>query len=93
MNNIRKLTEIAEKNRGIRGSNQKEETSQSYIIEIPQNHDFEGYCLILCIVLGMMIILCGGTIEQLTFILSEFRAALAVTNPGRNSRQPHTEQL
>ena len=93
MNNIRKLTEIAEKNRGIRGSNQKEETSQSYIIEIPQNHDFEGYCLILCIVLGMMIILCGGTIEQLTFILSEVRAALAVTNPGSGSRQPHTEQL
>ena len=41
----------------------------------------------------MMIILRGGTIEQLTFILSEVRAALAVTNPGRGSRQPHTEQL
>ena len=45
------------------------------------------------IVIVMMIILHGGTIEQLTFILSEFRAALAVTNLGRNSRQPHTEQL
>ena len=44
-------------------------------------------------VLAMMIILHGDTIEQLTFILSEFRAALAVTNPGRGSRQPHTEQL
>ena len=52
MNNIRKLTEIAEKNRAIHGSNEKEETSQSYIIEIPQNQDFEGYCLILCIILG-----------------------------------------
>ena len=41
----------------------------------------------------MMIILRGGTIEQLTFILSEVRAASAVTNPGRGSRQPHTEQL
>ena len=41
----------------------------------------------------MMIILHGDTIEQLTFILSESRAALAVTNPGRGSRQPHTEQL
>ena len=43
--------------------------------------------------LGMMIILRGGTIEQLTFVLSEVRAALAVTNPGLGSRQPHTEQL
>ena len=42
---------------------------------------------------SMMIILHGDTIEQLTFILSEFRAALAVTNPGCGSRQPHTEQL
>ena len=42
---------------------------------------------------SLMIILHGDTIEQLTFILSEFRAALAVTNPGRGSRQPHTEQL
>ena len=42
---------------------------------------------------SMMIILHGDTIEQLAFILSEFRAALAVTNPGRGSRQPHTEQL
>ena len=41
----------------------------------------------------MMILLRGGTIEQLTFILSEVRAALAVTIPGRGSRQPHTEQL
>ena len=44
-------------------------------------------------VMYMMILLHGDTIEQLTFILSEFRAALAVTNPGRGSRQPHTEQL
>ena len=42
---------------------------------------------------GMMIILRGGTIEQLTFVLSEVRAALAVTNPGCGLRQPHTEQL
>ena len=41
----------------------------------------------------MMIILHGDTIEQLTFILSESRAALAVTNLGCGSRQPHTEQL
>ena len=41
----------------------------------------------------MMIILHSDTIEQLTFILSEFMAALAVTNPGRGLRQPHTEQL
>ena len=41
----------------------------------------------------MMIILRGGTIEQLTFILSEFRAVLAVTNPGRGSRQPHMKQI
>ena len=35
------------------------------------------------VVLGvMMIILCGDTIEELTFIPSEFRAALAVKNPG-----------
>ena len=37
----------------------------------------------------MMIILHGDTIEKLTFILSEFKAALAVTNPGRGSRQLH----
>ena len=42
---------------------------------------------------AMMIILHGDTIEQLTYFLSEFRAALAVTNLGRGSRQPHTEQL
>ena len=41
----------------------------------------------------MMIILHGDTIEQLTFILSESRAALAVTNLSRGSRQTHTEQL
>ena len=41
----------------------------------------------------MMIILRGGTIEQLTFILSEVRAALAVTNLGCGLRQPHTEQI
>ena len=35
----------------------------------------------------MMIILRGGFLEQLTFILSEFRAALAVINLGRGSRQ------
>ena len=43
--------------------------------------------------ISMMIILHGDTIEQLTFILSEFRAALAVANAGRGSRQPHMEQL
>ena len=47
----------------------------------------------MAITVAMMIILRGGTIEQLTFILSEVRAALAVTNPGRGSRQPDTEQL
>ena len=45
------------------------------------------------ILTSMMIILHGDTIEELTFILSESRAALAETNPGRVSRQPHTEQL
>ena len=45
------------------------------------------------IIVLMMITFHGDTIEQLTFILSEFRAALAVTNLGRGSRQPHTEQL
>ena len=33
----------------------------------------------------MMIILRGGTIEQLTLIPSEFMDALLVTNPGRKS--------
>ena len=48
---MRDLTEIAERKRSIRGTNETEK-SQSYIIDIPQNQDFEGYCLILCIILG-----------------------------------------
>ena len=51
---MRDLTEIAERKRSIRGTNETEK-SQSYIIEIPQNKDFEGYCLILYIVLGAIL--------------------------------------
>ena len=62
--------------------------------KIDQYQKMHIYPLILMKLMLMMIILFGDTIEQLTFILSEFRAALAVTNlPGRGSRQPHTEQL
>ena len=54
MNKIKEKTEIAERNRSIRGTNETEK-SQSYKIEIPQNKDFEGYCLILSIILGAIL--------------------------------------
>ena len=54
MNKIKEKTEIAERNRSIRGTNETE-NSPSYLIEIPQNTEFEGYCLILSIILGAIL--------------------------------------
>ena len=54
MNKIKEKTGIAERNRSIRGTNETEK-SQPYLIEIPQNKEFEGYCLILSIILGAIL--------------------------------------
>ena len=84
MNKIRDLTEIAERNRSIRGTNETEK-SQSYIIDIPQNKDFEGYCLILCIVLGS--ILERGKILEETIYNLKARTLWHIKNKDKSKKQ------